>query len=268
MLQASGPVRSQRFWLRHCAAAVKGQYGGAMEITERPPTPLLLPTAGELVHIQTQEWALERWDGEDKPGLATPWARKPKFSVNGCRSCAELAIVHHLQADGWEGVWVNAFRGELRTQWFPAPAARALAEVGAPGWAARIFDRLRAANGGTLSGFFDVFAWREPGQVSFYEAKVGPDRIKPTQLRFLEAALRFRQLEEFMIVEVAGPSPRGTRPASPRTPQGGRQHGEQRLAGHTLAARTCCGGSAGTCCRRSAASPGQMSREHGKCSAR
>ena len=78
-----------------------------MEITERPPTLLLLPTAGELVHIRTQEWALERWDGEDEPGLAAPWVRKPKFSVNGCRSCAELAIVHHLQADGWEGVWVK-----------------------------------------------------------------------------------------------------------------------------------------------------------------
>jgi len=52
--------------------------------------------------------------------------------VNEDRSCAELASVHHLQARGWNGVWVNAFRGELRTQWFPAPATRQLAEVGAP----------------------------------------------------------------------------------------------------------------------------------------
>src|SRR6185369_10609270 len=103
-----------------------------MEITELPPTLLVLPAAGELVHIRTQQWALERREGEDEPGLAVPWARKPKFSVNEDRSCAELAIVHHLQARGWNGVWVNAFRGELRTQWFPAPATRQLAEVGAP----------------------------------------------------------------------------------------------------------------------------------------
>lgn len=77
------------------------------------------------------------------------------------------------------------------------------------------FERLRAANGGTLGGFFDVFAWREPGQVRFYEAKVGPDRIKPTQLRFVEVALRFHRLQEFMIIEVAGPSLRG---ASGRRP--------------------------------------------------
>ena len=183
-----------------------------MEITELPPTPLVLPAAGELVRIRTQEWALERWvrDGEDPPGLSVTWGRKPKFSVNGSRSCAELAIAHHLRADGWGGVWVNAFRGELRTQWFPAPAARRLAEVGAPGWAVEIFDCLRAANGGTLSGFFDVFAWREPGRAAFFEVKVGPDRIKPTQLGFVEIALRFRRLEDFMIVEVAGPSPRRT----------------------------------------------------------
>jgi hypothetical protein len=181
-----------------------------MEITELPPTPVVLPAAGELVHIRTQGWALERWDGEDPPGLAVPWARKPKFSVDGGRSCAELAIVHYLRAGGWGGVWVNAFGGELRTQWFPAPAARQLAEVGAPGWAVEIFDRLRAANGGTLSGFFDVFAWRDPGRAAFFEAKVGPDRIKPTQLRFVEIALRFRGLDDFTIVEVAGPCPRGT----------------------------------------------------------
>ncbi len=191
-----------------------------MEITELPPTPLVLPAAGTLVHIRTQEWAPERRDGEDPPGLAVPWARKPKFSVQGSRSCAELAIVHHLRASGWGGVWVNAFRGELRTQWFPAPAARRLAEVGAPGWAAETFDRLRAANGGTLSGFFDVFAWHEPGQVGFFEAKVGPDRIKPTQLRFVERALCFRSLDDFTIIEIAMPSPRGTPARRPGTTAG------------------------------------------------
>jgi hypothetical protein len=51
-----------------------------MEITELLPTPFVLP-AGEAVQILTQRWALEPWEGEDLPGLAMPWARKPKFSV-------------------------------------------------------------------------------------------------------------------------------------------------------------------------------------------
>ena len=210
-----------------------------MEITELPPTPLVLPAGGELVHIRTQEWAVERWDGEDPPGLSVPWGRKPKFSVNGSRSCAELAIVHHLRAGGWDGVWVNAFRGELRAQWFPAPAARRLAEVGAPGWAVEIFDCLRAANGGTLSGFFDVFAWREPGRAAFFEVKVGLDRIKPTQLRFVEIALRFRRLEDFMIVESPGPPRAGRRPASSGLPWARLQHGRRWPSGRVSAAGTC-----------------------------
>ncbi len=112
---------------------------------------------------------------------------------------------------------VNAFRNELRSEWLPAPAVKTLAETGAPTWAVEAFDRLRAANGGSLGGFCDVFAWREPGEISFYEAKVGPDRIKPTQLRFIELALHFRRPEQFMIVEVAGPSLRSAPGHMPRS---------------------------------------------------
>jgi hypothetical protein len=43
-----------------------------------------------------------------------------------------------------------------------------------------IFEQLRAANGGKLGGFFDVFVWREPDEVRFLEIKVARDRIRPT----------------------------------------------------------------------------------------
>ena len=99
---------------------------------------------------------------------------------------------------------MNAFARELRSRWYPAPAVKTIAETGAPSWAVETFDRLRAANGGTLGGFFDVFAWRQPGEVRFDEAKVGPDRIGATQRKFVEIALRFHSLEQFTIIEVAG----------------------------------------------------------------
>lgn len=125
-----------------------------------PPTRFDLSGREEPVYIATQRWALEPWEGEDPPSLAKIWSRKPKFAVNGSRSCAELAIVHLLRNEGWHGVWVNSFGPrELRSEWFPAPAAKMLAETGAPSWVVEIFDCLRAANGGTLGGFFDVFAF-------------------------------------------------------------------------------------------------------------
>ena len=108
----------------------------------------------------------------------------------------------HLRSEGWDGFWVNAFAGELRSQWFPAPAARAITQTAAPGWAAEIFSCLRAANAGKLSGFFDVFAWREPGEVRFDEVKAGTDRIGLSQRTFVELALRFRPAERFTIIKV------------------------------------------------------------------
>lgn len=83
-----------------------------MQITECPPTPLRLP-GGRTVLVATQRWALERWEGAaDPPDLKKIWAIKPKFTVNGGRSCAELAILDHLRRDGWNGVWVSAFGGQ------------------------------------------------------------------------------------------------------------------------------------------------------------
>jgi hypothetical protein len=174
-----------------------------MEITGLPPTRLDLPGAEEPVYIATQRWALEPWEGEDPPELGDTWSRKGKFSVNGNRSCAELAVVHHLRDDGWGGVWVNSYRAELRSQWFPAPAVKTIAQAGAPLWAVEIFDGLRAANGGKLSGFFDVFAWREPGEVRFDEVKVGSDRIGDNQRKFVKLALdRHYRLDQFTIIQV------------------------------------------------------------------
>ena len=82
-----------------------------------------------------------------------------------------------------------------------------------------------------------MFAWREPGQALFVEAKVGPDRIKATQLRFMEIALHFHRLDDFMIVEIPESFPHRTparqtvttagrtaarRPAATGTRSGGR----------------------------------------------
>ena len=115
--------------------------------------------------------------------------------------------MHHLRDDGWDGVWVSAYGPrELRSEWFPSPAVKTIAETGAPLWAIETFDRLRAANGGKLDGFFDVFAWREPGEVRFDEAKVGRrDSIRPSQRRFVKLALDLNhRQEQFTVINVPG----------------------------------------------------------------
>ena len=77
-------------------------------------------------------------------------------------------------------------------------------------WAIEVFDRLRAVNGGRLDGFFDVFAWREPGEVRFDEAKTSGNSPRPSQRGFVKLALDLgHRLEQFTIIKVPKtPSPR------------------------------------------------------------
>jgi hypothetical protein len=92
--------------------------------------------------------------------------------------------VAHWSGEGWQGGWVSAFGGQLRTRWFPAPPAASLAGAGAPAWAVTTFDRLRAANADSLGGFFDVFAWRDPrrGQVRRSQGRHRPRPALPGPL--------------------------------------------------------------------------------------
>jgi hypothetical protein len=175
-----------------------------MEIIELPPTRLDLPSGGDPVYIATQRWVLEPWEGEDQPGLSRSWSIKPKFSVSGSRSCAELAVLHHLQDGGWQGIWVNAYNPpRLVSEWPPESGVKTISQTGAPPWAVEIFDRLRAANGGKLGGFFDVFAWREPGEVRFDEVKVSRDPIGLNQRKFVKLALDLHhRLDQFTISKV------------------------------------------------------------------
>ncbi|HET9896705.1 MAG TPA: VRR-NUC domain-containing protein [Streptosporangiaceae bacterium] len=73
-----------------------------------------------------------------------------------------------------------------------------------PRLGAEAFERLRAANGNRLAGFFDVFAWRHPGEFWFGEVKVGKDKLQQSQREFIDLALRFHQPEQFTIIDVPG----------------------------------------------------------------
>jgi hypothetical protein len=182
-----------------------------VEITKLSPQMLPLPDGGNTVSIARQRWALEPWEGDDdEPELPGPWAIKGMFSVNGSRPCAELAVLHHLRGSGWDGVWVSPWsHGRLFSEWPPGLGVKAISQAGAPRWAAEIFDRLLQKNAHPFAGFFDVFVWRAPGEVRFYEVKVDEDQPNDNQRRFVERALGLHhRLEEFTFIEVPKPPAR------------------------------------------------------------
>lgn len=46
-----------------------------------------------------------------------------------------------------------------------------------------------------------MFAWQEPGQVRFAEAKGPGDSVRQTQRQFLATALQFHDPAQFMVIE-------------------------------------------------------------------
>lgn len=150
-----------------------------------------LPSGGEVGIAKTTP-AFTLWTGP--PPADTYFDNgKPVVCFNGEALFAELAILRALQADGWEGVWVDTFRNQH------LDAMGQTADVPAEHLA--LLDRIYQ-RAGNRSGCFDVYAWKED-RVLFAEAKrAQQDRIRSSQLRWLNAALDVGvPLGSFLVVE-------------------------------------------------------------------
>ena len=135
---------------------------------------------------------LRAWKGV---ALEDTYGGKAVVEVDGEPLFAELAILRLLEADGWDGVWVDTYRRTFRRGLPGSPAAEL------PRQRRESFNAIVGENGGTR-GCWDVFAWRGDVEV-FAEAKRrGRDRMRPNQHRWLASALRAGvPVDAFGVVE-------------------------------------------------------------------
>lgn len=132
---------------------------------------------------------------------------KDLLLVDGHAQFAEVAILRCFEEAGWEGRWVETYGRRklspgLWRAWQPeGPHAQVEVPITEPWVNERLHD-IAAANGHTFAGCWDVVAWRE-GRLIFAESKKQrKDRIRGTQVRWLEAALRCGlKPEDFLVVE-------------------------------------------------------------------
>ncbi len=114
--------------------------------------------------------ALPAWQG---PPLPDTYGEKPVVDLEGQPLFAELAILRCLERVGWQGVWVDTYRGVFRCG---LPGLSAPADL--PPDRRALFDAIAQRNGGRR-GCWDVYVWYD-GNVLFAEAKRrGRDRIAP-----------------------------------------------------------------------------------------
>jgi hypothetical protein len=149
--------------------------------------------SGTSVQIPKAEVVFELWTGRP---VSDRYGNKPILNSNGEPAFAELAILKILQNDGWQGVWVDTYRNKYRTAYFPKD------EVELPAEQRKLLLDIYG-RAGTSKGCWDVFCWRDDVQHLFAESKrQGRDRIRDTQRRWLEAAIKCSlPLASFLVVE-------------------------------------------------------------------
>ncbi len=117
--------------------------------------------------------------------------------LNGQHLFAELAILRLLEADGWEGRWVNTYSGKggvwkYLTQWRDVPRREQMSKPIQNRRAAALLESIATCSDGRYAGCWDVFAWRGD-EFAFLEAKrQAPrykDNVQESQESWLRAAL-------------------------------------------------------------------------------
>jgi hypothetical protein len=171
---------------------------GAVRPEEATPVNI---RGGVRVDVPTVRLRFREWKG---PGPKRTWAQgwsdtygKP-LVVGGDDepSVVEIEIVRRLSHAGWEAAWIDTL-GKAPA-WMRPWTDRG---IGLPTAIAGIVARLRAASAPDGRPW-DVVAWRED-RVLFLDAKRRQhDRIRPSQVAWLDAAVRQRLPEVgFGIVE-------------------------------------------------------------------
>lgn len=129
--------------------------------------------------------------------LPATYTSKPLVTFGGDAMFGELALLRWLEADGWEGVWLDTVHG--RRAWRDMPT-RAM-PVALPADAQALYDRIVATNAGRASGTFDVMAWR--GSQTIFVEYLGPGEAPGKHAsRWIQAALRAGiSANDLLIVE-------------------------------------------------------------------
>ena len=133
-----------------------------------------------------------QWLGEK---FEDNYGGKDVINFNDEAVFAELAILRIFENNGWNGVWVDTFRKKYRIDWINKNG------VELPSDKHLLLNKIYKTLG-SKNGCWDIFCWKEE-RVIFAESKRRQkDKIRETQIKFLESALNCGlSKESFLIVE-------------------------------------------------------------------
>ncbi|HKK60381.1 MAG TPA: hypothetical protein VJ937_12950 [Salinivirga sp.] len=140
---------------------------------------LKLPS-GSNISVPLSQPIFDSWKGTQPEDT---YGGKSVLEYNGEPVFAEILILRKLQEAGWDGVWVDTFRGKFLNSYYPNRE-----EVEIPENCLQLLNKIENKIG-TKSGCFDIYCWKG-NEVLFAEAKrQSKDRIRKSQKKWIEGAL-------------------------------------------------------------------------------
>jgi len=136
----------------------------------------------------------KKWAGKK---VRDTYGNKAVLDFYGKPEFAELGILRLMQKSGWNGVWVDSYRGgKFRTQYWQKDS------VPIPSKWENLLERIWK-KAGARAGCFDVFCWKDDEYVFIEAKRLKHDRIRDTQRKWLQAAILNCRipLKRFLIVE-------------------------------------------------------------------
>jgi len=148
-------------------------------VHKKEESKIKLPS-GKEVGIRKLQLYFNVWKGET---IKDSYGGKTVIDCDGEPLFAELAVLRTLQKEGWQGAWVDSYRKKFRVG---LPGV--VESIDLPEKPKKLFDDIYAKVGG-FKGCWDVFVWKNDDYLFLELKRESRDRIRDSQIKWLEAAL-------------------------------------------------------------------------------
>lgn len=148
-----------------------------------------LPSGSE-ISIPKALITFQEWRGAE---AIDNYGGKAIIDLDGEPLFAELAILRLFEKSGWSGVWVDTYRRKFRT----SPSNYVELPDKMQEHLSAIYERANSRN-----GCWDVFCWKGDDVVFVESKRSARDRIRSSQLIWLESALAIGiPVNSFLVIQ-------------------------------------------------------------------
>ena len=169
------------------------------------PTDLeYLTLDGNIIEIPKCIVKFEKWNGEP---LIETFGGKPIVSLNSKPMFAEVAIMEHFIADGWNTRWIETYGKDKMnpihlSEWKDDKYINQIPNPITDEEILKHLNTIATLNGDSYSGCWDVLAWKGE-RIIFAESKrTKKDSMRTTQVNWLKAGLQSGlKPDNFLIVQ-------------------------------------------------------------------